>query len=98
MPELFTSNALLPTVNSAPGLVVPMPTLEENVAPAAVIVPVSVGDADRTTLPVPVAPVLQAMLVGLVAMQKSLVVSVPKLVVELVPIDIQDVPLQYVMI
>ncbi|HZV21872.1 MAG TPA: hypothetical protein VE986_10050 [Hyphomicrobiales bacterium] len=53
-----------------------------------------VGEVASTTLPLPVEAVVQAMVVLLVAVQKSLVVNVPKLVVELVPIEIQFDPLQ----
>ena len=60
-PLMPICSALLPTVNAAFGTVVPMPTLLEKVAPAAVMVPVRVGEADSTTLPVPVGAVVQAM-------------------------------------
>jgi len=42
--------------NSAPGEVVPMPTLPLQFEAAPVTVPVTVGEAENTTLPVPVVP------------------------------------------
>ena len=59
-----------------------------------VIVPERVGEADRTTLPLPVEPVVQEIDVPLVAAQKSLVVSVPKLAAAPLPMLIQLVPSQ----
>jgi len=87
---------LLAVPVTAVRLLVPMLVSEapEPEKVVAVTVPVSVGDADSTTEPVPVEPVVQAIAVPLVAVQKSLVVSVPKLTGGADPMLIQLVPLQ----
>ena len=98
-PEPENSVALaVPLTFSAPdSAVVPMarPVVQVEETPDSV--PVRVGEPDSTTLPEPVDPVVQAMAVPLVAVQKSLVVSVPN-VVEIAeadePIAIQLVPSQ----
>ena len=68
----------------------PLPEkLPEKVPP--VIVPESVGEAERTTDPVPVGAVVQEIAVPLVAAQKSLVVSVPKVTL---PVTVPTNPLK----
>jgi hypothetical protein len=68
-------------------------TVPDHVEEAAVIEPVKVGDAESTTLPVPVDGVVQLINVPFVV-QKSPAVSVPPLAPR-EPALIQLVPLQY---
>ena len=75
----------------------------ETVRPPAVIVSppllivgeVRLGDPASTTLPLPVDAVVHCIPVLPVAVQKSGLVKVPKLMGELDPIRIHEVPLQY---
>jgi hypothetical protein len=93
-PEKVVAVAV-PLIFKAPlNVVVPMATWPVQVELAPPIVPVSVGEDDSTTLPVPVGAVEHEIAVPLVAVQKSGLVSVPKLTAELLPIAIQLVPLQ----
>ena len=86
---------IVPTTFTAPfSVLVPIATCPDQVAFAPATVPVKVGDADRTTLPVPVEVVVQVIAVLLDAVQKLLVVSVPYVVVLLVPMLTQVLPLQ----
>ena len=82
-------------------LLVPMPIVFVRIPDAGVpragvtsVADVSVGDVARTTLPEPVDAVVHEIAVPLVAVQKSLVVRVPKVVVLDDPIAIQPEPLQ----
>ena len=85
----------VPVTLTAPlNVEVPTAICPDHVELAPATVPVSVGAADSTTFPDPVDAVVQTMFVLLLAVQKLLVVSVPNVVVELVPIAIQLVPLQ----
>jgi hypothetical protein len=84
----------VPLTLSAPlSVVVPIATLVVQVEETPATVPVKVGAAESTTLPVPVDPVVHAIAVPLVAVQKSLVVRVPKLTGALTPMPIHAAPL-----
>jgi hypothetical protein len=86
----------VPLTLSAPlSVVVPMATCPVQVEFAPATVPVSIGDAESTTLLLPVEAVVHWIAVPLVAVQKLLEFSVPKLTAALTPTLIQLVPLQY---
>ena len=68
---------------------VPLVTVPEKVGV------VIVGDVANTTPPLPVGAVMHAMVVLLVAVQKSLVTKLPKATGEATPALIHSVPLQY---
>ena len=74
VPATFT----VPLIFKAPlSVVVPMATPVDQVDDPPVTVPVKVGDAESTTLPVPVDAVVHEMAEPLVAVQKLLIVRVP---------------------
>ena len=91
-----SDGSAVPLTLSAPlSVVVPMATCPVQVEFAPATVPVSIGDAESTTLLLPVEAVVHWIAVPLVAVQKLLEFSVPKLTAALTPTLIQLVPLQY---
>ena len=79
-PENVVAVAVPLTFSAPLSVVVPIATLVVHVDDTPAAVPVKVGAAERTTLPVPVGAVVQAIAVPLVAVQKSGLVRVPKVV------------------
>jgi hypothetical protein len=76
-PEKVVAVTVPLTFKAPLNVLVPIATCPDQVDVAPATVPVSVGEAVSTTLPVPVKAVVQAIAVPLVAVQKSLGVNTP---------------------
>jgi hypothetical protein len=76
-PEKVVAVTVPLTFKAPLSVFVPIATCPDHVDVAPATVPVSVGEAASTTLPVPVKAVVQAIVVPLVAVQKSLGVKTP---------------------